>query len=411
MANTIKTLSDGDLVRRYLAILHNELKFIKTINRQYDDRFAREGAKNGGSLLIKNPNEYTIRTGAVMDTQDITETTQTLTVATQKGVDVNLSDIELTMSVDDWEEMYAKPAMARLAADVEYTVMSNVYKDIYNLTGASTMATDPASLLCVLNAGVKLSQGLAPATDRHLQMDSVGMAATVNAVGTYFHKASELERAFAEGYIGQAAGFKWWENNMVPTHTNGTRTDTTPVVNTSTGITSGTAVITMTAFADGTTYKKGDVFTIADVYAVNPETKQRYGHLQQFVVTADETETGSGDMSPAVSPTPYTSGAKQNIELVSAGAGKVVLNLTGGGSGGASKVYTQNLAYHRDAFTFVTADLHVEPGQRMTRATVDGISMRLWRGADIINDKFPSRIDVLFGYKTLRPEWACRFRG
>src|SRR3990172_3486895 len=154
---------------------------------------------------------------------------------------------------------------------------------------------------------------------------------------------------------------------MVPNHTNGTRTDTTPVVNTSTGITSGTAVITMTAFPDAKTYVKGDVFTVGDVYAVNLETKQRYAHLQQWVVTANETETGSGDMSPAVSPTPITSGAKQNVELVSAGASKAVVNLATGGSGEADAVLTQPLCYQRDAFTVVTADLEVPKGVEAAR--------------------------------------------
>lgn len=411
MGNTIKDLSDGDLVREYLDSFHNKLKFLKTINKQYDNRFASTGAKNGGELLIKLPNEFTVRTGAVMDTQDVTERTITFTLSTQKGIDVNFSSIEHTMYIEDFKAMIIDPAMSKLAAMVEYDVLSNVYQDVWNMTGASGMATTPASLSCILNANARLSQGLAPTNDRHLLMDSLAMAGTVSSMGTYFHKASELERAFSEGYIGEAAGLKWWESNMVPNHTNGTRTDTTPVVNTSTGITSGTAVITMTAFADGTTYKKGDVFTVEGVYAVNPETKQRYSHLQQFVVTADETETGSGDMSPAVSPTPYTSGANQNVEIVSAGAGKLVINLTAGGSGAASGVYPQNLAYHRDAFSFVTADLYTDPGARMSRAVIEGVSMRLWRGNDIVNDKFPMRIDVLYGYKTLRPEWAVRVRG
>ena len=57
MANSLKTLSDGDIVREALAIFHNKLKFIKTINRQYDNRFANEGGKNGGTLLIREPNQ------------------------------------------------------------------------------------------------------------------------------------------------------------------------------------------------------------------------------------------------------------------------------------------------------------------------------------------------------------------
>jgi hypothetical protein len=408
MANTLKTLGDGDITRMALAIFHNKLTFIKTINRQYDDRFATVGAKNGATLLIREPNEYTVRTGATMNVNDITETTQTLTVATQKGIDMPaFTSQEMTMSVDDFQSRFLEPAMSRLAADVEYTVLSNIYFNIFNLTG--TPATTPASLVAVRNAHARLSQNLAPLGNRSLLLDSPAMAATLNSMNTYFHKASELQRSFSENLMGHAAGFDWYESNMVPNHTNGARTDSTPIVNTSSGITSGTATITTTG-GSGNSLAVGDVFTVGDVYAVNRETKQRYSHLQQFAVTTADTDD-SGTNVIAVAPTPVTSGAKQNIELVSAGASKAVVHVAAGGSGTASATYAQNLAYHRDAFTFVAADLHMEEGQRMTRHNIEGIPMRLWRGADIVNDKFYCRFDVLFGYKTLRPEWAVRVRG
>ncbi len=349
-----------------------------------------------------------------MDVQDFAETTQTLTVATQQGVDMNFSSIEATMSIDDFEARFIEPAMSRLAADVEYTVLAALYKNIFNMSG--TPATTPASMAAALNAGVKLSQNLAPETDRYLLYNSLAMAASVAAMGIYFHKASEQERMFSEGYVGQAAGFKWMESNMVPNHTNGTRTDTTPVTTIggtvtvpTGGIVNGDASITQSAAASGLITNAGDIFTIQDVYAVNPETKQRYPHLQQFVVTYTITATGT-DVITEVSPVPYASGAKQNISIASTGA-KLVYNLTTGGSGAASAVYPQNLAYHKDAFTFVSADLYKDPGARMSSAVIDGIAMRIWRGTDVVNDKFPTRLDILFGYKTIRPEWGCRTRG
>jgi hypothetical protein len=407
VANTILTTTA--VTREAIDLLHNKLQFIKTINREYDSSFAKDGAKIGTTLKIRDPNQFTVRSGAVMDTQDVAESSQTLTVATQRGVDFNFTSVERTMSMDDFRERILEPAMSRLAGEIESVVLANVYKDIYNQTG--TGANDPDAFVDALNANARISVGLAPKENRFLIMNAVTMAPLVNAIGTYFHKAAEVERGFDKGSIGHAANMDFLESEMVPSHTNGTRTDTTPVVNTSSGITSGTAVITMTAFPDGLTYAAGDIFTVADVYAVNPETKTRSTHLQQFVVTAAETETGSGDMSPAVSPTPVTSGAKQNVELVSAGASKAVLNLTGGGSGAASGVYTQPLAYHKDAFTFVSADLMLPTGADAYRANNDGISMRFWQGSDIINDKHPARFDVLFGYKTLQPLWAVRVRG
>jgi hypothetical protein len=34
MANTIKTLAAGDITRKALSLLHNNLVFVKTINRE-----------------------------------------------------------------------------------------------------------------------------------------------------------------------------------------------------------------------------------------------------------------------------------------------------------------------------------------------------------------------------------------
>jgi hypothetical protein len=193
---------------------------------------------------------------------------------------------------------------------------------------------------------------------------------------------------------------------MVPSHTNGSRDDTTPVIDTST-LANGDTTITTTG-ADGT-MKAGDVFTIAGVYAVNPQTKQAYSHLQQFVITADKTNDATDVW--AVAPTIYISGAKQNVSVTSAGAGKAIVNVAAGGSGADSTAYTQPLAYHKDAFTFVCADEYIMPGQNMSTVKNDGMSLRIWKGTDQLNNTFPLRIDCRFGFKAVRPEWAVRMRG
>lgn len=406
MANTWKTLSDGDIGRKIMARMKNQRKFIGTVNRDYDEEFGRKGAKNGGTLLIREPNRFTVRSGEVMQTQDIAESTQSLVMSYLRGVDIDVSSIDHTLSVDQFEERVVNPAADDLMSQIEYVFLSSAYKDVFNYTG--TPATTPASLAAILNAGARLSQNLAPTNDRSVLMDSVAMAATVNGIGTYFHKASEIEKGFSDGYIGRAGGFKFYESNMVPSHTNGSRTDATPVIDTST-IADGATTITTTGQTNTQTLKAGDVFTIAGVFAINPQTKQAYSHLQQFVVRTDKTCDATDVFD--VAPTIYISGAKQNVSVVSAGAGKAIVHVAAGGSGAASTAYTMDLAYHRDAFTFVCADEYIMPGEKMTRVKNDGLSLRIWQKGDQVNNTFPLRIDCRFGFKTVRPEWATRMRG
>jgi hypothetical protein len=413
MANTIKTLSDGDITRKALSLLHNNLVFCKEINKEYDSRFAVSGAKNGGSLLIREPNQFTVRTGAIMDSQDVTESVQTLTVATQKGVDINFSSVELTLSLDDFAERILKPAMARLAADVDATVISGCYPYVYN-TVYTTISTVP-KLSDILLARARINKGLAPTGDRKFMTEGVAANGIITDGRALFHASSEIERQYTQGLLGEIAGFKFYETEMTPVHTNGDRAAGAFWVNTSAtataGLVSGTATIKVfcsTTTAGDSAFKAGDVFTIANVYAVNPETKSRYAHLQQFSVVTDVSITSAGT-TVTISPTPVTSGAKQNVSKVSNSA-KAALVVDGAGSNGvASTNYVTSLGFHKDAFTMVTADLEVPRGVDFAaREVYDGISLRLVRNYDITNDKFPCRIDVLFGYKAIRPEWATR---
>jgi hypothetical protein len=80
--------------------------------------------------------------------------------------------------------------------------------------------------------------------------------------------------------------------------------------------------------------------------------------------------------------------------------------------GGSATGYAQNLVYHKDAITFATADLLLPQGVDMaSRQVHNGISMRIVRQYDINNDRMPCRIDVLYGYKVIRPAMACRIWG
>ncbi len=391
MTQTI--LTDTKVTREALRILHQKLNFVGSINRQYDDSFAKTGAKIGTTLKIREPNQYTVRTGKTLNVQDTEETSQTLTVATQKGVDVNFSTAELTMSLDDFSKRILDPAMSVLAAAIEYDAMS-MYKDVYNAmwTPASTLAYNN-----VLDGRVLMQRGLAPMNDRTANLNSADMATLVQDTKTLFNDQGQLSKQYKEGYMGRAAGYDFMENTMWPGHTCGSENGSY-VVNTSTGITSGTATITTTAGSG--TVVTGDIFTVVGVNSVHPETKVDTGVLQQFVVTADQAAAGAW----AVSPTPITSGAKQNIVINSAGASKTVVV-----AGTASGADTTSLLYQKDAFTFVTADLLMPGGVDWARREVlDGISMRIIRAYDINNDNLPCRIDVLYGYKTLRPQWATR---
>jgi hypothetical protein len=387
MANSL--LTPTAVTRESLRILHQKLNFVGNIVREYDDSYAKSGAKIGDSLKIRLPNQYTVRSGATLSAQDTTESSVTLQVATQKGVDLNFTSVDLTLSLDDFSKRIIQPAMSVLAATIEADALS-MYKDVSNSiwNGGSAATYNKA-----LDARVLLQRALAPQSDRMALMDSLAMADVVKDTKSLFNDDSSIAKQYKEGYMGRAAGFDWAENTMMPAHTRG-GSNGAYLVN---GATQTGATLTVDTGA--TAPSQGDIITIAGVFSVHPETKVSTGVLKQFVVGASATTT-SFPISPAI----VTSGATQNVSGSPADNAAVTF------LGTASTAVQTSLLFQKEAFAFATADLVMPSGVDFaSRQVLDGISMRVVRQYDINNDKFPCRLDVLYGYKTLRPQLAVRY--
>ena len=381
MANT--NLTPTIITKKALAILHQKLNFVGTINRQYDSRFAQSGAKIGDTLTIRKPNKYTIRTGAVMNTQDVAEPSTTLQVASQAGVDLNFTMKELTMDIDNFSEIHLEPAMATLAAYIESQAYS-MYKDVPNIIDGDAAAL---TLLNILQGGAKLTDNLTPKDNNRIAMlSTTHTVKLINDTKALFHDSTAIAKQYREGVIGRTGGFDFYENTHVGSHTTGTAAKTTGY--TVNGATQSGATITIQT---GTTsFLKGDIVTFAGCYDVHPETKVTRANLKQFVVTAD---SGTSATSLAISPSLTVSGAFQNCSAYPTDTGAVVKV-----AAGASETINTSMVYHRDAFAFATADLMVPKGVHFAaREVYDGVSMRLVQAYDIVNDKLPCRVDVLFG--------------
>ena len=416
MANTLSVI---DMVtREALRIAHEKLSFIGTIDRSYDSSFAKTGAKVGDTLRVRNPNQYLRRKGSrVMDVQDQAESTQNVVVATQDGVDMKFNSAELSLSIDELSRRYIEPATSVLVSGIEGDVLAGVTKDVYQNTGTTTEVIGATDLDAISQGRAKLNQQLAPKdNNRSLQMDSVTMAAVANGTktGSLFHDGPQISKLFREGYLGRFAGTNFYENDRTYAHTNSSDADVAWAVDDLTRLgayTDATGLSVLNFDAQGTVEQTvGTTFTIADLYDCHPETKAKYAHLKQFTIT-DAGTIASNQSDITFSPTIRTGGAKQNC-WISGGSPSIADledNVTAMYGAGASLVYQSNLMYHKDAFTFVTADLPImDDAIRCVRRMQDGLSIRCWQGSDIRNDELLLRLDILYGYKALRPEWACR---
>lgn len=395
MANTL--LTPTAVTREALRILHQKLNFIGSVNRTYDDSFAKTGAKIGDSLKIRLPNQYTVRSGATLSAQDTTEINTTLQVATQKGVDLNFTSVDLALSLDDFSKRILDPAMSVLAANIEsdaLSMMLDVYQSVNNVGSAISFGK-------VMSSRKVLNDSLAPMdNNRSILLNTQDNVDLVDGLKGLFQDSTAIKEQYREGSMGRTGGFDFYENTLIQNQTTGTALSVTTYTVNGAVTTNGTAAVTV-ASAGSTTFKKGDVFTVAGCNRVHPETKLDTGVLQPFVVAADYAGgAGSLTFAPAI----YTSGGRQNVTATGLPNGAALVKV-----GGASAIYKPSLAFHKDAFAFATADL-VMPGgvDFASRQVQDGLSMRIVRAYDINNDKFPCRLDILYGFKTIRPELACR---
>ena len=402
MSNSILTIDM--ITRKALEILENNLVITRNVNRQYDDSFAVEGAKIGSTLRIRLPDRALVTDGAALQVQDDNEQFTTLTVASQKHIGVNFTSAELTMQLDDFAERVLKPRISQLASSIDADVATS-FKSIYQSVG--TPGTVPSTSLVLLQAQQKLNEAAAVMSPRYATVNPAANAGLVEGMKGLFNPTDTISRQFKNGMMGEGVlGFD--EINMsqsISQHTTGT-TPTLPIV-ASTVTAEGSTSLAISFSSGSPTFRIGDVFTVANVYAVNPQTRQSTGSLQQFVVTANldisSTTTGTLTVSPAM----YTSAnALATINAFPAsGAALTFL-------GGSATAYPQNLIYHKDAITFATADLLLPQGVDMaSRQVHNGISMRIVRQYDINNDRLPCRIDVLYGFSAIRPQMACRLWG
>jgi hypothetical protein len=404
MANSILTIDM--ITRKALEILENNLVLTRNVNRQYDDSFAVEGAKIGSTLRIRLPDRALVTDGAALQVQDDNEQFTTLTVASQKHIGINFTSAELTMQLDDFAERVLKPRISQLASSIDADV-ANSYKAIANTVG--TPGTTPSTSLVLLQAQQKLNENAAVMSPRYATVNPAANAGLVEGMKGLFNPTNTISSQFKNGMMGTGVlGFE--EVNMsqsIKQHTTGTRSTADTILVNGTVSTQGQSTISIDGGTGSATVTVGDVFTIANVFAVNPQTRESTGSLQQFTVTEANTAAGGAWTNIAIFPAMYTSdNALATINSFPQDGAAVTF------VGAASTQYAQNLVYHKDAITFATADLLLPQGVDMaSRQVHNGISMRVVRQYDINNDRLPCRIDVLYGFSTIRPQMACRIWG
>lgn len=431
-ANTI--LTDAKITKESLSVLHNTLGFIKSVSRDYDSQFARTGAKIGNTINVRLPNRYNVQQGPAITPQATVETSVPLTLNRQWVVPMTFSSAELTLSIDEFSDRYIKPAIAKLASSIDLdcysAAITGFYADGVAVGGGigpvnttiGTPGTTPGtaggsavgllqynSPAVYLNAQRILDINAAPRDkNRTIVIDPAANAMSVGSLTGLFNPQAVISAQYKNGLMGNGLGADFVMDQSVYTLTAGSILNTTAATMQATWTTGAALSWTVDASDNAKVLKAGMTFTVADCYHVNPETQQSTGVLAQWVVTADNT-LATGTESVSISPTPVVAGAgvANGNCSVAPTSGKAI-TITSGTNLVASPV---NLAFHKEAFVFGTADMELPPDVQAHRESMDGISIRFLRQYNAMSDFSVYRLDVLGGFAVTRPDQAVRIAG
>lgn len=400
MANSLLTINM--ITREAVRLWKNSNAFIQNVDMQYDDSFAVSGAKIGSSLRIRLPNDFTVTTGPALSVQDTSEQSTTLVLATQKHVDVGFSTADRTLSLDDYSRRILAPMVNNLAGAVAVDIMSGVEGGICNFVANQDANSNILSPVAgtYLRAGASLANNSAPIANRKIVNSPDTEATVVATLSGLLNPAAEISRQYVTGRMYDALGFIWMSDQTTITHTNGALAQGSATVN---GANQTGLNLTVNALAAGLNI--GDIITVAGVFAVNRITKQSTGRLRQFAVTAN---VPAGSTSIPIYPAlvPAVGGQPVQYQTVTVSpANGAAVNPTN--SLPASASYIKNFAYAPEAVTLATADLEMPRNvHEAARESFDGVSMRMVTDYFIGTDQLITRLDVLYGYLWIRPEWA-----
>lgn len=400
MANTINTVKDGPgiFAKGIAETLRDNLVLCNFVDKCDETEFdGKNGFKAGDTIYTAIPPRYIPQQDDLDITssiQDTVEEKKALTLDKTETIGMSLDSLELATDIDVKRalERYGVPAAEAIAQNMESRCFGIAQDAIYNSVG--TAGSNAFGVADVLAARTKLNQDLCRSGNRGLFMNSASGAKAVDARKGLFQDSSSISEQYKNGMIGRADGFDWYETELIGVHTNGSDV-TGAALNGSTS--EGASSITVDGLSGAPT--EGTVFTIAGVFKVHPITKVVTSELQQFVVGAGATTTNI-----PVSPSIYAaSNGLQNVNALPADDAAITF------VGAADTGYAQNLALHKSAFKMVTAPLYAPQGVDLVATqTVDGITVNLVRDFDIKTREVITRLDILYAFDEVRPEWGCR---
>jgi hypothetical protein len=392
----------------------NSMKFANNVNRSYSSEFADEGGKIGWTVNARLPQRYRVNKGQALVIQPVNDNIVPITITDQAHIGLEFSMASLKLEIEDYKKRYIAPAVEALVNQLDFDGLQRMYQEVWNVVGVpgvvpGSTGTAQDVMRTYLAANTKLTAQGIPISGRIAILSPAMHASLVAALSSLFTPAAQIAANFRTGqFAGNALGVEeWYMDQNLATHTVGALGGV-PVV---AGADQTGSAIAISGASNSITgyWKKGDVIQFAGVYAINSMNYQSTGTLQDFVVQADVDTSGTGTATVNIKPSIITSGTQQTVSASPANLAAVTT--FGHASSYANLASPQGLIYNPDAFALVMVDLEMPGGvwaAERIRNKALGIAVRFIKDYSVMTDQSPARVDILYGWKAVRPEMAVR---
>lgn len=388
----------------------NNLKLIGRFDRTWEKQNwgnKPEGAQIGDTVQVRIQQRWEVNEGQGLVEQSILNQTVPLTINHQFQVGMGWSSAQTALEVEMVQDRYTKVAGRRQANKWDAVAGQEVYKAVYFSAGSPGVAISDNKTWT--DAVALLHNNAVPDGELGAVIDPLTQSSLLATNQALFNPNMQISQYFKTGqFSGAALGVdEWFYDPLMPIHTTGTFTTSTPIV-TSANQTGST----LTTSGWGTfALKAGDVFVIDGVSGTNPEAYTSTGSLQQFVLTADV--SGSSTATLTFSPSIIPSGQLKSVQNSPAASASITfLGSTGAVAATmATQTSRQSLMFHPAAFAFAMVDLPDNLAGAVAKTVGDKetrIAMRWVEQYNIQTDRQPSRCDTIGGVAPILPYFAVR---
>ena len=404
------------IAKKVLARLQNKLPMTTYANKDYQADLRSTEKRAGGIINITKPPIFSVRSGEIMDVQSVVIPSVS-TSLNMFGVDVSASQLDLQISYDQVQSGMIDGVMdgaaSALAAKIEADGFDLALK-VANVVGTpGTAITDP-STLNLAGALITSNGGLIGKGNRIGLINSFQNASFATGVKNYFNPVGTVDKAYADGLLGNGYGFDLYDEPVAGTFTSGTYGGT-PLTNGANQ--SGFTLITDGWTVSTTSLNVGDTFTIAGMFNRSPQTRRSTGRLKNFVVATKTVTDGSGNSTITIGEDGINLDSRLGNVINASGGFTFADNLAIVVTSGASNTTSiQSLVYDKNAFTFAMVPLDKVPSNMGVMSTVvsdpmSGLSISMKEGFDIANNQRVVRFDVLYAWLETYPQIATRILG